>query len=120
MLKVLVDEDMPRPTAGLLRSLDIDAVDVRDVGLKGATDAKIFEYAQKERMVIMSRDMEFGNILKYPLGSHCGIIVGRFPCTFVRYQILDVIRKFFVDIEKSKLPNNLTILEVGKYRIRIA
>jgi hypothetical protein len=52
---------MPRPTAGLLRSLDIDAVDVRDVG-----------------------------------------------------------RKFFVDVEKSKLPNNLTILEVGKYRIRIA
>ncbi|MBN1841426.1 MAG: DUF5615 family PIN-like protein [Deltaproteobacteria bacterium] len=42
------------PTAGLLRCLDIDAVDVRDVGLKGATDAKIFEYAQKERMIIMA------------------------------------------------------------------
>ena len=43
MLKVLVDEDMPRPTAGLLRSLDIDAIDVRDVGLKGATEAKILD-----------------------------------------------------------------------------
>ena len=48
MFKILVDEDMPRPTTGLLRSLDIDAIDARDVGLKGATDAKIFEYAQKE------------------------------------------------------------------------
>ena len=52
MLKVLVDEDMPRPTADLLRSVDIDAIDVRDVGLKGATDAKVFEYAQKEGMII--------------------------------------------------------------------
>ena len=34
MFKVLVDEDMPRPTAGLLRSLDIDAIDVRNVGIK--------------------------------------------------------------------------------------
>jgi len=52
VLKVLVDEDMPRPTADLLRSVDIDAIDVRDVGLKGATDAKVFEYAQKEGMII--------------------------------------------------------------------
>ena len=76
MFKILVDEDMPRPTTGLLRSLDIDATDARDVGLKGATDAKIFEYAQKKGMIIITRDREFGNILMYPLGSHCGIIVG--------------------------------------------
>ena len=76
MLKVLVDEDMPRPTTGLLRSLNIDAIDARDVGLKGAIDANIFEYAQKEGMIIITRDREFGNILMYPLGSHCGIIVG--------------------------------------------
>ncbi len=120
MFKILVDEDMPRPTTGLLRSLDIDATDARDVGLKGATDAKIFEYAQKEGMIIITRDREFGNISEYPLGSHCGIIVARFPYTFVRQQILDVLRKFFIDVEKSKLVNNLTILEVGKYRIRTA
>jgi hypothetical protein len=34
VLKVLVDEDMPRPTVTLLKSLDIDAVDVRDVGMR--------------------------------------------------------------------------------------
>ncbi len=33
MLKVLVDEDMPRPTSELLRSLDIDATDAIDVVL---------------------------------------------------------------------------------------
>ena len=71
-------------------------------------------------MIIITRDREFGNILMYPLGSHCGIIVARFPYTSVRQQILDALRKFFIDVEKSKLVNNLTILEVGKYRIRTA
>lgn len=120
MLKLLVDEDMPRSTADLLRSLGIDAIDARDVGLKGATDEKIFLYAQKEELIIITRDKEFGNIVKYPLGSHCGIIVVMFPYTFVRSQILDTIRKFFRSVDMNKLPNNLTVLEVEKYRIRTA
>lgn len=120
MLKFLVDEDMPRSTTGLLRSLNIEAIDARDVGLKGTEDAKIFLYAQKEGLIIITRDKEFGNIVKYPLGSHCGIIVVSFPYTFVRSQILDTIRKFFTSVEMIKLPHNLTILEVEKYRIRTA
>lgn len=118
MIKILVDEDMPRPTADLLRSLDIDAFDVREIGLKGATDQEIFKYAQKKRMIIISRDKEFSSIVKYPLGTHSGIIVARLPYTFVRSQILSIIKEFFIDVEKSKLPNNLTILEVEKYRIK--
>jgi len=48
VLKVVVDEDLPRSSAALLQSLGINAIDVRDVGLKGASDAEVFEYAQKE------------------------------------------------------------------------
>jgi len=118
VIKILVDEDMPRPTADLLRSLNIDAFDVREIGLRGATDQEIFKYAQKKGMIIISRDKGFSSIVKYPLGTHCGIIVARLPYTFVRSQILSIIKKFFIDVEESKLPNNLTILEVGKYRIK--
>ena len=31
MLQILVDEDLPRPTAKLLQSLHIDAIDLRDI-----------------------------------------------------------------------------------------
>lgn len=43
MPKILVDEDLPRSTAQLLRSLGVDACDVRDVGLKGTPDAEVFK-----------------------------------------------------------------------------
>jgi predicted nuclease of predicted toxin-antitoxin system len=118
VLKVLVDEDMPRPTASLLKSLNIDAVDVRDVGLRGLSDTKVFEYAQRNGMIIISRDGEFGNILRYPPRSHCGIVLVKLPYTFVRHQILAVVEKFFAEVDTTRLPNNLTVLEVDRYRIR--
>jgi predicted nuclease of predicted toxin-antitoxin system len=118
VLKVLVDEDMPRPTVTLLKSLDIDAVDVRDVGMRGSSDAEVYGYAQKHGMIIISRDKEFGNILKYPPRSHCGIVLVKLPYTFVRHQILDVVKRFFVEVERDRLSNNVTILEGGRYRIR--
>jgi predicted nuclease of predicted toxin-antitoxin system len=83
MLQILVDEDLPRPTAKLLQSLHIDAIDLRDIGLRGSTDAEVFEYAQEHEMVVISRDREFGNVLKYPPGSHHGIIWVNLPYTFV-------------------------------------
>jgi len=118
MFKVLVDEDLPRSTATLLESLGIDALDVRDVGLQGVSDAEVFEYAQKEGRIIITRDVEFGNILKYPIQNYCGIIVIRLPNTYIRDQILEIIRNFFLEVDKNKLMNNLVILELEKYRIR--
>lgn len=64
MIKILVDEDMPRPTADLLRSLNIDAFDVREIGLRGATDQEIFKYAQKKGMIIEIRPLIFETIIK--------------------------------------------------------
>jgi len=118
VLQVLVDEDLPRSTAALLQSLSIDARDVRDVGLKGASEEQIFEYAQKEGRIIITRDIEFGNILKYPPSSHYGVIVVRLPNTYVRDQILGVIRKFFVEVAKKELVRHIVVLEIDKYRIR--
>ena len=69
-------------------------------------------------MIIISRDREFGNILKYPLGTHHEIIWVNLPYTFIRHQILDAVERFFVEVERKRLRNNLTILEVGRYRIR--
>jgi uncharacterized protein (DUF433 family) len=41
-LRFLTDEDVPRSTARALRDAGFDAVDVRDVGLRGKSDALVF------------------------------------------------------------------------------
>jgi len=38
MLKFVIDEDMPRSTARVLKANNFDALDVRDYGLRGKDD----------------------------------------------------------------------------------
>ena len=40
------------------------------------------------------------------------------PNTYVRDQILRVIRKFFVEVAGKELARNIVVLEADKYRIR--
>ncbi|MCI0551980.1 MAG: DUF5615 family PIN-like protein [Anaerolineae bacterium] len=44
-LRFITDEDIPRSTARVLCDAGFDAVNVRDVGLRGKSDAEVFEYA---------------------------------------------------------------------------
>lgn len=41
MLKFVIDEDMPRSTANVLRSKGYEALDVRDCGLRGKNDLEL-------------------------------------------------------------------------------
>jgi predicted nuclease of predicted toxin-antitoxin system len=79
MLRFLVDEDMPRSTAVVLRTVGYTVDDVRDVGLRGHHDADIFAHAQSVHAVLISCDKGFANTLTFPVGSHAGIIVVRIP-----------------------------------------
>ncbi len=56
-----------------------------------ATDEEIVKYAKENKLILVTRDVEFANILRYPGGSHVGIIVLRLPFDFISDQINSVI-----------------------------
>ena len=41
-MQFLIDEDLPHSTDDLLRSYGHEAIDVREIGLRGAKDSQIF------------------------------------------------------------------------------
>ncbi|MDP3028782.1 MAG: DUF5615 family PIN-like protein [Deltaproteobacteria bacterium] len=49
MLKLVIDEDMPRSTARTLKAKGFEALDVRDCGLRGQSDEEVFKFAQREK-----------------------------------------------------------------------
>jgi predicted nuclease of predicted toxin-antitoxin system len=114
----LVDEDMPRSLAPTLRSHSYDAIDVRDVGLRGSDDTHVFAYAQTHQRVLITEDLGFANIILFPLGTHAGIIVCRFPNSVptptVNQKILDGIAA----LHGQTLSGILVIIEPGKIRVR--
>jgi len=79
MVRFVIDEDMPRSTGVALSSEGYEVKDVRDHGYRGLGDEEIYRFAQRGKAVLLTADLGFSNILKFPLGQHFGIVVARFP-----------------------------------------
>lgn len=118
MPKFVVDEDMPRSTARILRNKGYEALDVRDCGLRGENDDEVFAFAQRSGAVLITGDMGFANIMHFPAGSHGGIVVAHYPNELSPAGINSQISDAFNNLTDSDFKGNLIILEPGKMRIR--
>ena len=114
----VVDEDMPRSTAAVLAGSGHRALDVRDCGLRGANDQAVFGFAQEQRAVLLTGDKEFGNILRYPLGTHFGIVVARLPNEMPTTAVNAVLLQGLDGLGDEDLAGNVVIIEPRKTRIR--
>ena len=117
-MKILVDEDLPRAAAELLRRLGHEAEHVRDLGLRGEPDHVIFAAAQERQAILLSADVGFANLRRYPLGTHCGVVVLRFPDYFRREDILALLDRFIESVDPTSLCGALAIVTPRAYRIR--
>lgn len=118
MLKFVIDEDMPRSTARVLKAKGYEVLDVRDFGLRGESDDEIYKFAQKEKAVILTGDLGFGNLLHFPVGSHSGIVIAHFPNEVSTSELNNQIIKTFETLTEIDFKGNLIIIEPGKVRIR--
>jgi predicted nuclease of predicted toxin-antitoxin system len=118
MWKFLIDEDMPRSAAVVLRDAGHTAEDVRDVGLRGHGDQEIFDYAQARGAILITGDKGFSNTLRFPPGTHAGIIVVRLPNELPTHKANEELLRGLRDLEGEELTGLLLIIEVGRTRIR--
>jgi predicted nuclease of predicted toxin-antitoxin system len=116
--KFLIDEDMPRSTAVALRQAGHAALDVRDIGLRGHGDREIFQYAQAQDAILLTGDKGFSNIVRFPLGTHAGILVIRVPNELPTQTVNDEVLRALEDLEGEDLAGLLMIVEVGRTRVR--
>ena len=80
-MRFLIDADLPRRTAGLLKTYGHEPVDVRDVGLGGASDEQVAAYARANRMCLLTGDFGFADIRNYPPDDLAALWSSRFPRT---------------------------------------
>ena len=118
MLKLVVDEDLPRSLARVLRDQGFAVLEVRESGLRGRADQEVFEFAQKERAAIITADLDFGNVLRFRLGSHYGIVIVHFPNEISTTELNRQFSRQFAELSEKDFKGNLIILEPGKIRIR--
>jgi predicted nuclease of predicted toxin-antitoxin system len=79
LARFLVDESLPRAVARALTAAGHEALDVRDAGLRGHSDDDVFARAKLEERLLLTADLDFANALRFPPGTHPGIVVLRVP-----------------------------------------
>ncbi len=115
---LLVDEDLPRSTTSLLKKLNIESVDVRDCGLRGKSDEEIFKYAVEHKAVILTADRGFGNVHRFSLGSHSGIIILRISNEISSLDFETFVTQNLNELDMEKIAGCVAIVEDDKIRIR--
>ncbi len=115
-LKFLLDADMPRSSAKLMRSLGYDIEDVRDIGLRSAKDKEIVRYALENKRIIITRNIGFGSTLRYP--KHPGAMIIRLPYNFTPREINGRLKNFLTSVNEDEIKNSIIIVELTRYRKR--
>jgi predicted nuclease of predicted toxin-antitoxin system len=120
-LAVILDENIPPPIAGFLRSRRSawDVRHVRDVGLRGSADSTIFQWAQQHNAIVITFDEDFADTRMYPAGTHAGVIRLRVWPTTIE-QIEAALDRLLNSIEDDRLPGSLIIIDGHRIRIRRA
>ena len=118
MPDVLVDEDLPRSLVVALRDVGLAALDVRDIGLRGRPDNEILEYAVQHNLTLLTADIGFGNLLRFPLGRHAGIGVARFPNEVSPAQLNASIVRALGSLTDDDIIGNLIVIEPERIRLR--
>lgn len=118
MPKFVIDEDMPRSTSKVLKDAGYVALDIRDHGLRGAEDHRIYHFAHENQAILITGDLGFGNLLQFPLGSHFGIIIARFPNEMNTKEVNRHLVERLKELTEKDCRGNLIIIEPGKMRIR--
>ena len=74
-MRFKLDENMPRDAATRLIDEGYDVETVIGEGLGGEDDPPVLRAATDEGRILLTFDLDFADIRRYPPGTHAGIVV---------------------------------------------
>ena len=63
MIRILLDQGLPRSAVKILKDKGLDVLHTGDIGLSRAADRQILDFARKEDRVVITLDSDFHAIL---------------------------------------------------------
>ena|SRR3989338_7519223 len=109
---------MPFSAIDFLKKEGHEVEHIKKTSLLGAPDFDIANYAREQKAILVTKDIEFGSVILYPVDMHYGLLVLRLPNYFTGKQITQVLSEFFKSIYIEELVGSKVILELGRYRKR--
>ena len=118
-MRILANENLHTEIVRGLQKANYDVLFVPDIGLAGHKDREILEYSEKNELVLLSGDKDFGGLIEFgPLWGHGKVILLRYR--FINIQrivknILEILNREAEMLSKEK--SFVIVLSESGYRI---
>ena len=118
-MKFIADENIAPETIEFIRNLGYNIIDVYQANLSGFADCEIVDFAEKHNRIIISFDLDFGEIYYFSPRRNFGIIILRIhpQIPAKANKLLEILLNFSPSL-KSKLNNALVVINKRNIRIR--
>jgi predicted nuclease of predicted toxin-antitoxin system len=94
-----------------------DVVTVEAEHLSGCSDQKLYEVCIREGRCLVSLDLDFSDVIRFPPRATAGVVVIRLPRNPTLAVIERTIREFLSALGDVSLNQQLWIVEPGRIRI---
>lgn len=118
-IRVKLDEDLPVTLTDLLNAAGYEASRVFVQGMGGWKDDPLWEAIQIEGRLFVTADKGFGDIRRYPPGTHAGVLVLRPDEDGIR-PLLELASRVIAHYRLDDLMGTITVVTPRGVRIRRA
>ena len=116
-MRFKLDENFGTRTIGLFRLRGHEVVTVREQELAGCSDEKLFEVCGREDRCLVTLDLDFADVVRFPPARSSGVAVIRLP----RNPSLDLlgrlVAKMLGALDAESIRGRLWVVEVTRIRI---
>jgi len=115
-MNLKLDENLDVRLAVILRQAGHEVATVRDQGLAGSDDQTLYRHCASEARILVTLDLDFANVLRYPPESGSGVIVLRGQDDLLP-TLRNLTRTLVGALSAGNPTGQLWIVEAGRVRI---
>jgi predicted nuclease of predicted toxin-antitoxin system len=118
-VRFFLDANMPRSAVSALTQLGHEVEFSRDIGMANDRDEAIAARARETQAVLVTRDLDFADVRRYPPEQYAGIVVLRLPDDAIAPDIVNVVERFAGNPAfTSQLAGRLAVVDESRVRFR--
>ncbi|MBA3473137.1 MAG: DUF5615 family PIN-like protein [Rubrobacter sp.] len=115
-MRFKLDENLGRRSANLFREANHDVSTVWDQGLSAFSDENLLEVCRSEGRALVTLDLDFSNVLRFPPARFAGIAVLRVPNPVDLDVLYTHVRVLLRALRQRELSGRLWIVELERIR----
>ncbi len=116
-MKFKLDENFGTRTQQLFQAQGHDVQTVRSQSLQGSSDTHLFAVCQNEQRCLVTLDLDFADVLRFPPSLSAGIVVIRIPRNPSLALLEQLVRQFLEMLAQMPVERKLWIVEANRIRI---